>query len=192
MQVKLLTFLFISFKINLNNRVKIMSDIKDSLKGQYIAKIILDEATIARRSPQIEHEKKVAILDIIEFNRFAIHSDFGNFTGPYHLYIGIRDNKLILKITHCDNDDTIKEFFLSLSPLKSIIKDYHEICASYFNAINTLTASQIETIDMARRGIHDEASDILTERLNGKIIMDKMTARRIFSLISILHMAVLP
>ncbi len=153
-----------------------------------IIKIELDETTIQRRDPRMEHEKRTAILDIIEFNSFACDPAFANIAGPYHITIKLIEKRLCFVIANNDERANFKEIYLSLSSFKKIIKDYLDIINSYYNAISHYTAAQIETIDMARKAIHDEAAELLTERLKGKVIFDKMTARRLFSLIAVLHM----
>ena len=152
---------------------------------QYLKDVQLDEKTITRRSPEIEHEKKVAIFDLLQRNLFE-PSD--GLTGPYILNISVADGKrLIFSITHAISNEHLRSNILSLSPFRKLIRDYFQICESYFDAIKKLTPNQIETIDMARRGIHNEGAELLRERLDGKITMDLHTARRLFTLICVLH-----
>lgn len=148
-----------------------------------IADIRLDERTVVRRGPDIEHERRVAMFDLLEENFFAPVGDEG---GPYNLVLAIQDNRLLFDIRHAD-DSALAQVILALSPFRKVVKDYFEICDSYFQAIKRSTPSQIETLDMARRGIHNEGSTLLQERLNGKIAVDHDTARRLFTLICVLH-----
>lgn len=142
----------------------------------------LDEATIARSTPDIEHERRVAIFDLVEDNVFGLDGHEG---GPYELDLGIVENRLVFQIGAAGVN--VMTHVLSLSPFRRIVKDYWMICESYYAAIRTATPSQIETIDMARRGLHNEGSTILIERLTGKISVDFDTARRLFTLICVLH-----
>jgi uncharacterized protein (UPF0262 family) len=151
-------------------------------KARLIA-IDLDSQSIGRSRPDIEHERDVAIFDLLENNHFLL--DAGP-EGPYRLLLGIIEERLALKVSN-EHADLLASHFLSLSPFRRIIKDYFLICESYFDAIRTAPPSRIEAIDMGRRGIHDEGSRILTERLKGKITVDFDTARRLFTLISALH-----
>jgi uncharacterized protein (UPF0262 family) len=148
-----------------------------------IAAITLDEATVVRRSADVEHERKVAIYDLIEENSFAPQGSPG---GPYHLHLAVEENRLIFDIRLMD--DTVHgKVVLSLTPFRRIVKDYFLICDSYFKAIRSATPTQIEAIDMGRRGIHNEGSNLLMERLAGKISVDFDTARRLFTLVCVLH-----
>ena len=152
-------------------------------KKQTIADIFLDERTVIRRSAQVEHERKVAIYDILEDNMF----EPGNgFTGPYNLHIRIEENRLTFDIRD-DRDTRLTEITLPLSSFRSIVKDYFLICDNYYKAIKTSTPSQIEAIDMGRRALHNEGAVLLTQRLDGKVKMDSRTARRLFTLICVLH-----
>ena len=148
-----------------------------------IAKVTLDERTVVRRSPEVEHERAVAIFDLIEENRFA---PVGGHGGPYSLHLGIEENRLVLDI-RVDDDQPLGKVILALSPFRQIVKDYFTICESYYHAIKTASPSQIEAIDMGRRGLHDEGAVLLRERLAGKIDVDPNTARRLFTLICVLH-----
>ncbi len=148
-----------------------------------IAKVTLDERTVVRRSPEVEHERAVAIFDLIEENFFSPVGDTG---GPYSLYLGIEENRLVIDI-RSDSEDPLGKVILALSPFRRIVKDYFQICESYYQAIKVSSPSQIEAIDMGRRGLHNEGSDLLRERLAGKIELDNNTARRLFTLICVLH-----
>ena len=144
--------------------------------------VVLDENSIERGTPDQEHERQVAIYDLIEENSFALANDDG---GPYALHLGLVSNRLVFDIRR-EQGDTIIVHVLSLTPLRKIIKDYFLICDSYYEAIRSATADRIEAIDMARRGVHNEGSGIVQERLNGKIDIDHKTARRLFTLIAAL------
>jgi uncharacterized protein (UPF0262 family) len=151
---------------------------------QRIAKITLDEKTVLRRNADIEHERAVAIFDLLEENSFV---PVAGYPGPYHLDLAIEDNRLVLDIRRTD-DVSLERIALSLAPFRGIVKDYFLICESYFKAIREAPPSQIETLDMSRRAVHDEGSHLLQERLGGKIEIDHDTARRLFTLICVLHL----
>ena len=150
---------------------------------QKIVGIYLDERTVIRRSPQVEHERKVAIYDLLEENHFA---PIGNYTGPYNLHLSIQENRLVFDIRDAD-DGALTRFSLPTTPFRKIIKDYFLICDSYYQAIKTSSPSQIEAIDMGRRGLHNEGAETLYERLREKADVDHDTARRLFTLICVLH-----
>lgn len=143
----------------------------------------LDEATLGRGTPDQQRERSVAAYDLVEENLFA---PAGHEGGPYALHIELRDGRLVFDIRLAD-DTPIVTHLLSLTPLRRVIRDYFAICESYYGAIRSASSAQIETIDMARRGLHNEGSQILGERLAGKIAVDKATARRLFTLVSALH-----
>jgi len=150
--------------------------------------IFLDESTIGRNTPDIEHERDVAIFDLLECNYFELIPKAGqpSIEGPYKLKLALQENRLIFDIT--DKEDTlITSHTLSLTPYKAIIKDYFLVCESYFEAIKTATPQRIEAIDMGRRGLHNEGADLLLKRLEEKITLDKDTSRRLFTLIVSLH-----
>jgi uncharacterized protein (UPF0262 family) len=148
-----------------------------------IAKITLDEGSIGRSSPDIEHERAVAIYDLIEDNSFA---PAGHDGGPYALHLAITENRLVFDI-RLENGTPVMAHLFSLTPFRRIVKDYFMICDSYYKAIRTATPTQIEAIDMGRRGLHNEGSELLMERLKEKIEVDFDTARRLFMLICVLH-----
>jgi uncharacterized protein (UPF0262 family) len=150
---------------------------------QRIVKIELDEASASRRAPEIEQERAIAIFDLVEENRFAPAIDH---PGPYHLHLGIEENRLVVDIRDTA-DNELHRFVLSLTPFRRIVKDYFDVCDSYYRAIRTASPSQIEAIDMGRRGLHNEGSEVLRERLKGKVEIDHNTARRLFTLICALH-----
>ncbi|MEO0960853.1 MAG: UPF0262 family protein [Pseudomonadota bacterium] len=149
-----------------------------------IVSIVLDEASVVRRTPEIEHERKVAIFDLLEENTFA---PVGSDGGPYSLHLAIEENRLVFDIRN-EAEDPHGKVILSLSPFRKIIKDYFLICESYYEAIRSASPSKIESIDMGRRGLHNEGAELLTARLDGKITIDHDTSRRLFTLICVLHM----
>ena len=151
--------------------------------AQRLVAVTLDEASIGRSGPDIEHERAVAIYDLLEENVFAPNDDD---KGPYALHLSISDNRLVFDIRTADGD-AVMAHLLSLSPFRRIVKDYFLICDSYYDAIRTATPERIEAIDMGRRGLHDEGSRILQERLRRKVRVDFDTARRLFTLICVLH-----
>jgi uncharacterized protein (UPF0262 family) len=152
-----------------------------------ISKVELDEATILRRNADIEQERRVAIFDLIEENFFRPLRDMGDgYTGPYHLYISVEEGRLILDIRREDGSP-YETLVLGLGRFRRVVKDYFAICDSYYQAIRKASATEIETIDMARRGVHNQAAELLVERLDGKVEVDFPTARRLFTLICVLH-----
>ncbi len=148
-----------------------------------IVAVTLDEESIGRSGPDIEHERAIAIYDLVEQNLFA---PAGADNGPFTLHIGISGNRLMFDIRSEDGSPVVMHL-LSLTPFRRIVKDYFMICDSYYKAIRTATPDKIEAIDMGRRGIHDEGSRTLQERLKGKVRTDFETARRLFTLITVLH-----
>jgi uncharacterized protein (UPF0262 family) len=145
--------------------------------------VTLDESSIGRSSPDIDHERAVAIYDLIEENSFAPVDHDG---GPYTLKLSLADDRLVFDIRLADGNPVMVHV-LSLTPFKRIVKDYFLICDSYYEAIRTATPDRIEAIDMGRRGLHDEGSRILQERIKRKVTVDFDTARRLFTLICVLH-----
>jgi len=152
--------------------------------GGRIVDIALDEKSIVRWSPEIEHERNVAIFDLLERNSFRL---VNGFDGPYRLFLSLRDATLILRISD-ETGERSCEVALPMRPLRRIIRDYFMICDSYFQAIRGATPSRIEAIDMARRGLHNEGSELLSEALRDRIEMDGDTARRLFTLVCVLHL----
>ncbi|QDL91826.1 UPF0262 family protein [Paroceanicella profunda] len=146
--------------------------------------IVLDDTGLSLPSPEVEQERRVAIYDLLEDNTFILPGDEGH--GPYRLRLAVRERRLVFEI-ETEDGSRLGEFHLSLSPFRQVIKDYFQICESYFDAVKRLPAAQIEAIDMGRRGIHNEGSQILMERLEGKVGTDMPTARRLFTLICVLH-----
>ena len=156
-----------------------------------MAKIIhieLDDSALPPPTPEIEQERKVAMFDLLEDNSFVLPTRDGKEApaGPYRLGLSIRQKRLVFEIA-TEKSEAAGEFHLSLGPFRQVVKDYFLICESYFDAVKTAAPSQIETIDMARRGIHDEGARILQERLEGKAEVDYDTSRRLFTLICVLH-----
>jgi uncharacterized protein (UPF0262 family) len=151
-------------------------------KARLIA-ITLDERSIQRNSQNVEHEREVAIFDILDGNSFALE---GRDDGPYRLHLSIAEERLVLDVS-TENGDPAITHMLSLTPFKRVMKDYFMVCDTYYAAIRTAPPSRIQAIDMGRRGLHDEGSRVLTERLAGKIAIDFDTARRLFTLICALH-----
>ncbi len=145
--------------------------------------INLDQTTIARKNSNVEHEREVAIFDILESNEFKL---VGHDKGPYRLDLSITEDRLVLNIGS-ETEEDIATHAMSLQPFKKIIKDYFLVCDSYYEAIRTASPSKIQAIDIGRRGLHDEGSRLLAERLHGKIDVDFDTARRLFTLICALH-----
>ena len=143
----------------------------------------LDES-IGRSTPDVEHERAVAIFDLIEENSFRPLGDEAG--GPYRLKLSLVEKKLIFAINR-ESGEQVVLHILSLTPFRRIVKDYYMICESYYEAIRSSTPSKIEAIDMGRRGLHNEGSQTLLDRLDGKIEVDFTTARRLFTLICVLH-----
>ena len=151
----------------------------------YLIDITLDDAALPEPTPEVAQERRVAIFDLLEDNSFALSND-GAPAGPFKLLLGLEERKLAFHVS--DKDGTpIQSVLLSVSPLSQVIKDYFEIVESYFKAVTSLPPGQIEAIDMGRRGIHNEGAEQLRERLSGKIEIDKLTAKRLFTLICALH-----
>lgn len=151
-----------------------------------LAEIVLDPASIGRGNANIEHEREVAIYDLLDENSFELE---GRDEGPYKLTIGLVDDKLALTVYSAaqEQDEPIVAHYLSLTPFKRIMKDYFLVLDSYYQAIRSAQPSRIQAIDMGRRGLHDEGSRVLVERLEGKVKIDFDTARRLFTLVSALH-----
>jgi uncharacterized protein (UPF0262 family) len=147
----------------------------------YLKTVVLDEASLAAASRDQEHERQIAIFDLLESNVFQPQDAAG---GPYELTISLIDNRLALDVS---GPGLRQRHMLSLSPFRSVIKDYFMVCESYYDAIRNATPAQIEALDMGRRGLHNEGSELLSRRLDGKISVDADTARRLFTLICALH-----
>jgi uncharacterized protein (UPF0262 family) len=153
-----------------------------------LSHVELDDSNLPPPTPEIEQERKVALFDLLEDNSFALPGRDGRPApdGPYRLILSIREKRLVFDL-RTETGDPAAEFHLSLSPFRQTVKDYWQICASYFEAVKRLPPSQIEAIDMARRGIHNEGAKLLQERLDGKAVLDIDTARRLFTLVCVLH-----
>ncbi|WP_142848078.1 UPF0262 family protein [Telmatospirillum sp. J64-1] len=153
------------------------------LRGPHLVHIQLDEKYPVRRKPEVEHERAVAIYDLLEDNYFAPVCES---EGPFALHISIEDNRLVFDIKTEQGED-VSKVHLPLKPFQGIVKDYFMVCESYYTAIKKASPSQIEAIDMGRRGLHNEGSELLRERLAGKVEIDFDTARRLFTLLCVLH-----
>jgi uncharacterized protein (UPF0262 family) len=145
--------------------------------------VVLDETSIGRGNPDQEHERRVAIYDLVEENVFGLPGHDG---GPYRLAIGLQDGKLLLAVSD-EAGAPLMSHLLSLQPFRSLLKDYLMLCDTYYRAIRTASPSQIEAIDMGRRGLHNEGAALLGERLSGKVEADPGTLRRLFTLMTALH-----
>ncbi|WP_295555687.1 UPF0262 family protein [uncultured Hyphomicrobium sp.] len=156
------------------------------ISNNRLAEILLDPASIGRGNANIEHEREVAIYDLLDGNSFELE---GRDDGPYKLTIGMVEDRLALTVFKAaeEEGEPIVTHFLSLTPFKRIMKDYFLVLDSYYQAIRSAQPSRIQAIDVGRRGLHDEGSRVLVERLEGKIKIDFDTARRLFTLISALH-----
>ncbi|WP_413868085.1 UPF0262 family protein [Albidovulum sp.] len=153
-----------------------------------ICHIEIDDAGLPAPTPEVEQERRVAIFDLLEDNSFDLPGKEGvaGPEGPFRLALSIRDRRLVFDIAS-DDGGKVTEFHLSLGPFRQVVKDYFQICESYFDAVKRLPPSQIEAIDMARRGIHNEGARVVQERLDGKAALDIDTARRLFTLICVLQ-----
>ncbi|MGF1628684.1 MAG: UPF0262 family protein [Kiloniellaceae bacterium] len=148
-----------------------------------LVNITLDDSAVIRRSAEVEHERAVAIYDLLEDNAFR---PFGDYSGPYHLHLSIAESRLQLDILDA-TQRSLDTVALPLLPFRRVIRDYFAVCETYYEAIKTASPARIEAIDMGRRGLHNEGSELLQERLDGKIEIDFQTARRLFTLICVLH-----
>ena len=146
-----------------------------------LSKVVLDGATIGAPSPEIEHERQVAIFDLLEKNSFH---PAGAERGPYQLTLGCEENRLLFDVA---GPDYARRHMLSLTPFRSVLKDYQIVCESYYEAVRGSSPAQIEAIDMGRRGLHNEGAELLQARLDGKIALDHETARRLFTLVAALQ-----
>ncbi len=153
-----------------------------------LVSIELDDSNLPPPTPEMEQERRVAIFDLLEENSFTLPPRGGRAAppGPYGLKLSIRERRLVFEIT-TEKGRPAAEFHLSLGPFRQVVKDYFQICESYFDAVKHLPPSRIEAIDMGRRGIHNEGARILQERLEGKAEVNEDTARRLFTLICVLH-----
>ncbi len=153
-----------------------------------IIHIEIDDTNLPPPTPEIEQERRVAVFDLLEGNHFLLpaRAERELPSGPYRVGLAVKEKRLVFDI-QTEAMQKAAEFHLSLSPFRQVVKDYWSICESYYDAVKNMPPSQIETIDMARRGIHNEGARILTERLAGKADVDNDTARRLFTLICVLH-----
>lgn len=151
-----------------------------------IAALNLDEKNVLSRSREVEHERAVALYDLLDLNRFRLTEGP---TGPYavDLSVDADGKRLLFKVKSSETGEELSDFQLPLTPFRRLIRDYFQICESYYDAIKKLSEAQIETIDMARRGLHNDGADILRERLEAFAVMDKATVRRLFTLVCVLH-----
>ena len=150
-----------------------------------IAKVTLDDASIIRRTPEVEHERRVAIADLIDENSCQLLGKATEHPGPYDLFVSVREGRLTLRFTA--SNQSVAEIAIPLPPFRGIIKDYFLMCEGYYEAIKHAPADKIQTLDMARRGVHNEGSELLQKQLEHAITMDFATARRLFTLICVLH-----
>lgn len=148
-----------------------------------VVAVTIDKESIGRSGLDIEYERAVAIDDLIEENSFA---PVGHDGGPYALHLRMADNRLVFDIRLSD-DTPVVMHILSLSPFKRVVKDYFMVCDSYYAAIKSATPDRIEALDMGRRGLHDEGSLLLQERIKHRLVVDFNTARRLFTLVCALH-----
>ena len=154
-----------------------------SAERSRLVAVTLDETSIGRGNPDQEHERAIAIYDIVEANSFAVPDHDG---GPYALHLSLLEKKLCFEIRTAAGE-RLMTHVVSLTPFRRVIRDYQTICDSYYRAIRSAAPAQIEAIDMGRRGLHDEAAELLIQRLEGKVVIDFDTARRLFTLICVLH-----
>ena len=159
-----------------------MAGAGDNQKAERLVKIELDDATGPRRSAEAEQERAIAIYDILEENQF----DVPQHAGPFHLYLKIEGRHVHFDIRNA-YDIEIAQFFMAMGPLRRVIRDYFHVCDTYYDAIRTKSPSQIQAIDMGRRALHNEGSELLQSRLDGKVMTDFKTARRLFTLICVLQ-----
>ncbi len=154
-----------------------------STRARKLVEVELDDASVVRRSPEVEHERRVAIYDLLEDNDFAL---VDGAAGPYKLSLGVEENRVTFDV--CDGaGERMARFRLPLTPFRSVIRDYFTICESYYEAIKSASPSRIEAIDVGRRSLHDEGAELLRERLAARVDVDGDTARRLFTLICVLH-----
>ena len=151
---------------------------------QRIAEITLDQRTVVRRSPEIEHERAIAITDLLKENRFTPASGLA---GPFHVHLAVAENRLTMEMRN-PKDGSSEAVVLPLAPFRRIVKDYFLVCESYYGAMRGKRLAQVEAIDVGRRSLHDEGAALLAERLAGKVALDHDTARRLFTLICVLHL----
>ncbi|SOE01398.1 UPF0262 family protein [Caenispirillum bisanense] len=149
-----------------------------------IVNVVLDERTLVRRRPEVEHERAVAIYDLLEENVFRLKD--AAISGPYVLHLSLSDNRLVMDIRDTA-EQPLTRITLPLTPFRGIVRDYFMVCESYYGAIKTASPSQIEAIDMGRRGLHNEGAELMRERLADQVEIDVDTSRRLFTLLCVLH-----
>lgn len=154
------------------------------MSSQRIVRITLDDKSVVRRNADVDHERAVAIYDLLEDNHFA---PAGQTEGPYGLHLRIEESRLLFEIHDGSGERKLATVPLALNVFRRVVKDYFTVCESYYDAIKTASPSRIEAIDMGRRGLHNEGAEILRERLSGRIEIDENTARRLFTLLCVLH-----
>ncbi len=159
-------------------------DAPDRIKS--IIRLRLDEKSFVRRRPEVEHEREIAVFDLLEDNTFVLVGD-GAHPGPYHLQVALKGDRLVLDVFDT-SDMAVRQIGLAIKPFHMLVKDYFIVCESYFDAIKSSSPSQIEAIDMGRRALHNEGADGLRERLAADVTMDHATARRFFTLLCVLKM----
>ena len=155
---------------------------EDNLNAERLVKIELDDGAGPRRSAEAEQERAIAIYDILEENQFGVPEHM----GPFHLYLKLEGRHVHFDIRN-EDDIKIAQFFMAMGPLRRVIRDYFHVCDTYYDAIRNKSPSQIQAIDMGRRALHNEGSELLQVRLDGKVMTDFKTARRLFTLICVLH-----
>ena len=155
---------------------------EDNLNAERLGKIELDDAAGPRRSAEAEQERAIAIYDILEENQFGVPEHM----GPFHLYLKLEGRHVHFDIRN-EDDIEIAQFFMAMGPLRRVIRDYFHVCDTYYDAIRNKSPSQIQAIDMGRRALHNEGSELLQVRLDGKVMTDFKTARRLFTLICVLQ-----
>ena len=156
----------------------------DKPSSDRLVAIQIDEVSIGRSSPSVDHERQVAIHDLLHENSFFLP---GHARGPYALNLAVIESRLVFDVREAASNEPVAAHMLALSPLRRAVKDYHMICDSYYEAIRSASPRQIEAIDMGRRGLHNDGSTLLMERLEGKIGLDFETARRLFTLVCVMH-----
>ena len=159
-----------------------MAGADENNHGERLVRIELDDATGARRSAEAEQERAIAIYDILEDNMFRLDGQ----SGPYHLHLRLEGRHVHFDIREA-NDTPLIQFFMAMGPLRRVMRDYFHVCDTYYDAIRTKSPSQIQAIDMGRRALHNEGSELLQARLEGKVETDFQTARRLFTLICVLQ-----
>jgi uncharacterized protein (UPF0262 family) len=151
-----------------------------------IVRIDLDERSFLRRRPEVEHEREIALFDLLEENTFALKGEDA-VLGPYHLRLALAEDRLVFEV-YDTGDAELRRIVLAVKPFRMVIKDYFLVCESYFDAIKAESSSQIEAIDMGRRALHNEGAVMLKERLEEHVDLDHNTSRRLFTLLCVLHM----